>query len=454
MKLKSAHGSVRLYIRHEGSCRHADPDYQKCKCAKWLAVHPRGGKPRRYSLNTPSWTEGVQLATDKLRSLDPEIAAARERVAAEAAECTSRTILEAINLWLERTRRQFGEDSAILRQYRSTFGWIDAEGEIHGAFLGFVEEYNEDHPNEPILTIEDMSPLICQEWRDSDWFGDLSPTTARQRWGVVRSFFKFLFELGVISKNPALTIKAPTASDNFANVPFTDQQYRAILETAEWYVDDRVANGEREVYRTRMYAFLELLRNTGMDLGDGVMFQPGVQLIDEDIDGQFIPVLRYRRAKTGVQAIIPVSHELAQLLRSIPLGPTSVTDTPFRYRLNLLSSDVHNWSRRISALIDIAGIKQVQLITKEGRPAVDARGNPITKAPSPKMLRHTAAIGWLVAGHREEAVARMMGHVGTEMVRSHYAPWCRERDAAHIREVLAQARSLPVAKRVTASTPL
>lgn len=59
------------------------------------------------------------------------------------------------------------------------------------------EEYNEVYPNEPILTTEDMSP---QE-----------PHDRSAEVGVVRSFFKFLFELGVISRNPALIIKAPTA---------------------------------------------------------------------------------------------------------------------------------------------------------------------------------------------------------------------------------------------------
>src|SRR3954465_2396648 len=102
MNLKSTHGSVRLYTRHLQSCQHSGPDYQKCKCPKWLAVHPRTGNPRRYSLNTPSWTEGVEIASDTLRTLDPEIAAARERKAVH--QRNSKTVLEAINLWLDRTR--------------------------------------------------------------------------------------------------------------------------------------------------------------------------------------------------------------------------------------------------------------------------------------------------------------------------------------------------------------
>jgi integrase len=81
-------------------------------------------------------------------------------------------------------------------------------------------------------------------------------------------------------------------------------------------------------------------------------------------------------------------------------------------------------------------VKEVQLIGKDGRPAVDRHGNPVMKKTNPKMLRHTAAVGWLTEGLREEAVAKMLGHSSTEMVRKHYGPWCKQRDEAHIREVL------------------
>jgi hypothetical protein len=48
-------------------------------------------------------------------------------------------------------------------------------------------------------------------------------------------------------------------------------------------------------------------------------------------------------------------------------------------------------------------------------------------------------------------VAKMLGHSSTEMVRKHYAPWCKRRDDAHIRAVVASrkktkgAHKLPLA---------
>lgn len=56
------------------------------------------------------------------------------------------------------------------------------------------------------------------------------------------------------------------------------------------------------------------------------------------------------------------------------------------------------------------------------------------------MLRHTFAVGELVKGVPEEVVAKMLGHSSTEMVRKHYAPWCKRRDEAHIRAVVASRK--------------
>jgi site-specific recombinase XerD len=443
--LKSCFGSVKPYTRHLTSCPYSveDPEYNECNCPKWLYERRKGGERLRYSLVTPSWTEAVEKATEVLRGFDPEIEAARRMPAQVPRKKTS--VLDAINLWLDRTRRQFGDHADIVKQYRSTFGWIDQQGRVHGTLLRFVAQYNHQHPDEPITTIDQMTPLICQEWRDSKSFVYGSAVTGHQRWGTIRSFFNFLFQLGVMPSNPVANIKAPAPSDKFANVPFSEDQYKCILDNADWYVDDRVADGEREVYCRRMHAFLELLRHTGMDLSDAVCFQPAYQLMDENVDGVIVPVVRYQRRKTDVEAVIPVTHELARLWRSVPLAPDSFPGMPFRYKEHLLKSDVHLWSRRIKALLKLSEITEVQLITKSGKPAVDSRGFPIMKETNAKMLRHTAAVGWLVAGHREETVARMLGHVSTDMIREHYGPWCKQRDAAHIREVLLVTKTTSTA---------
>jgi integrase len=152
------------------------------------------------------------------------------------------------------------------------------------------------------------------------------------------------------------------------------------------------------------------------------------------IDSKGVPVLRYARIKTEVEAIIVLDGELAEKLKRIPVAPDSLPDRPFRYRGNKRSSDAHNWSRRIAQLIKLAEIGKLQLINRDGTPAVDINGRPITRDPNVKMLRHTFAVGQLLKGLRPEVVAKQLGHVNTDMIYSQYAPWCRERDLAHIRE--------------------
>lgn len=431
--LKNPYGRVRPYTRHLASCKHADePDHNACSCPKWIYEHRKNGQRRRYSLNTPSYAEALRIAADKLRGFDPEIAEARKHNTKQGT--SKKTIEEAIALWLDRTRNMFGKDAAIVSQYRSTFGWRDKHGKAHGNFLLSVEAHNLRQPKERIEYIRDVTPLFCQQWHDS-WNGRYAEDTRKQRWGTVRSFFAFLHGLGVIDSNPTAQIRAVKASGTFAHVPFTNEQYQKILDEADWYVDDRVRIGEREVYCRRSHLFLELLRHTGMDISDAVMFQ-ATMIRNEQIDRKSVPVLRYHRRKTHVEAVIVMDSKLTRELRKIPFTPDSVQDRPFRYQGNKLSSDSHNWSRRIAKFISLAEIGPVQLVNRDGTPSVDSRGQPITRNPDTKMLRHTFAVAGLLKGLRPEVVAKQLGHVDTSMIFRHYGPWCKERDLAHIREQL------------------
>jgi len=430
--LKNRWGTVRPYTRHQRDCKHRKKlSYNQCACSKWIYENPKSGEARRSSLVTPSWAEAMQLAMDKLKGFEPEVKKARQ--AEVTKERQTKTVLEGIDLWLDRTRSLFGKDAAIVSQYRSTFGWIDADGIAHGMLLKFVEKYNREHSEARIINIDEMTPLVCQQWNFSKEYSELSPVTRKQRWGTVRSFFKFLHELGVIPVNPAITIKAAKASENYANTPLSPEEFNRLLTEADWYVDERVRNGERDVHCRRMRALL-LLRHTGMDLKDACLFRPD-WIRYADVDDELVPVLRYRRCKTRVEAVIPLPPEIAETLKTVPLAPQGVPEMPFRYRENDIRSDVHNWGRRIHRLYTLAKLEEVQLVGKDGRPAVDDMGNPSTKRPNTKMLRHTFAVGCLTAGMREESVAKMLGHVGTDMIRQHYGPWCKERDEAHVREV-------------------
>jgi integrase len=214
----------------------------------------------------------------------------------------------------------------------------------------------------------------------------------RQRWGVIRTFFAYLGQYGAITSNPTSTIKAVPKEHIYLNIPFTDQQYNDILNCARTI--DPETSPDCKMCRERLHIFIELLRRTGMDIGDAIQFRPSMI----DTDG----VLRYIRSKTGIQAVIPLEPHRIELLKEIPPAPNSIPDMPFRYAGNDLASDVSNWSRRIRRVLHRAGVTEVQLIEKSGVPAYDRNGNPIMKSPNVKAHRHTFAVGWLAAGADKE----------------------------------------------------
>jgi site-specific recombinase XerD len=426
--LKNPYGSVKPYTRHEADCEHkSDPDHNDCRCAKWLYVNQRGTKPYRKSLKDPSWASAMGKAQEALDGFHPEIAEARSKQQAEAQREVEEktTIEEAVQMWLDRTEHMYGRGGTY-DQYRSLFNRL----------VCYVDKQNLGKPQaERIARIRQLTPDFCTKWYQS-W--RYSNTVMRQRWGVVRSFFNYLHQQGKIAVNPAITIKAVPRARTYSNVPFSDHHYRDILNCTAKIEDAVARTSDTKVYRGRLYIFIELLRWTGMDIGDAVQYRPAML----DARG----VLRYIRTKTGVQAVIPLADlapHMIELLKEIPLAPGSIPDMPFRYAENDLASDVHNWSRRIRRVLDGAGVVEVQLVEKSGVPAFDRNGNPIMKATNAKMFRHTFAVNCLIDGIPKDNLARMLGHVGTEMIDKHYAPWVKGLDDAHIlkvREVMAHAK--------------
>lgn len=424
--LKNQYGSVRPYTRHESDCQHrSNPNHNDCQCAKWLYVNQRGLKPRRYSLKTPSWAEANEKATEVLKGFDPEIAEARDKKHAEAQKDAEgeTTIEEAVELWLARTEHLHGDHSTV-KNYRSFF---------NTRLLRYVDRWNRGKSeNERITHIRQLTPAFCTRWYQS-W--NYKNTTMRARWNIVRSFFNYLHQQGKISVNPVIAIKSVARERTFNNVPFSDREYTDILNAISGIGDSVARSKDTSVYRERLHVFIELLRWTGMDIGDAVKYRPS--MVDRD------GVLRYIRTKTGIQAVVPLPPHMVELLKEIPLGPDSIPEMPFRYAGNDLDSDVHNWSRRIGQAMEDAGVVEVQLVERSGVPAFDRNGRPVVKAANVKMLRHTFAVGCLVAGVPKENVARMLGHVGTGMIDDHYAPWVKGLDDAHIRkvrELMAQAK--------------
>lgn len=419
---KNTYGSVKPYTRHTSACPHRHKkDHNACSCPKWLYVNRRGEQPYRRTLNTPSWAETQGIAADTLKGFDPEIAAAR--AAKKKTEQQLLSIPDACALWMQRSRLKLGDEAGGIPQYRSLMKKFETWAAAHD-----------------IRTVQEITTLALEKWyASSDWTRH-AESTRSQRWGVLRSFFSYLKERKIIDTNPIAAIDRISTSDDHVQGPYTDEQVVAIFEAARRMTVDRVSTEKQEKFAERLSSLLELLLHTGCDLIDAVLFEPS-RIEDVAVDGQIVPVYRYKRKKTGVAAIIPLSAEVAERLRSVPTIKGDPASLPFRSAGIDLLSDVHNWSRRIARALKAANVTYVEL------PSRDERGQPRTKDANSKMFRHTFAVRKLREGQRPEEVARMLGHVDTTMVRRHYAPWVPELDDAHIRMVLKAQRGASVSPR-------
>jgi integrase len=408
---KSPYGSVRPYTRHSPECKNSREDHS-CRCAKWIYVYDAATKEKnRHSLNTPSWAEAQRFTQEVLRGLDPEIAAARE--VTKKREKKRTTVADACQLWVDRAVNKFGKYAAITKSYRGlkTFvtKWTDREGIIH---------------------VHDITPVHLQKWQASNDWTHLAKTTQMQRWGVVRSMFAYLVTMEVLDKSPAASIKAmnlPKGSSSHVQGPYTDAQVQRIMTSVEASIPVNLPVHQRDTYGPRIRLFVRLLLGVGCDVSDAVQFGPA-RLERIRVENRQVWVYRFERQKTGVLAVVPIGAELAEHLQSIPLESGTTDAMPFRTKNLNLKMDQKKWSNRVAAVIEAAGVKHVELPDGSKKPA------------NVRMFRHTAAVRWLREGQRPEEVAKMLGHVDTEMVRKHYAPWCPQLDEAHIKRVVANWR--------------
>lgn len=394
--LKSAHGSVKPYTRHLQSCPHRrSKDHNACSCPKWLYAREQNGQKKRTSLNTPSWAEAQRIAADRLRAMDPEIAAAR--AVTERREAKLVTVKKACDLWLERVARDLGKEGSY-----EQYSVVSKEMQNWARDLG-------------ILHIQEITSLQLGSWYSSCHWTKRSASTRRQRWVMVRSMFRYWHEQKVIPDNVASTVRPIKAIGDHVQGPYSDEQVEAVLRQVD--------------PDARLRAFVLLLLHTGCDVMDAVMFEPA-RIRDHVVEGQQVSVYRYKRVKTKVEAVVPLAADVATALRSVPKLSKNPPAMPFRDPEVKLVSDRNGWSLRIRQALKAANVKWVEL------PTMDDRGRPKRKQANCKQFRHTFAVMQLRAGQRPEEVAKMLGHVNTDMVRKHYAPWVEEMDHAHISRVL------------------
>jgi integrase len=343
--------------------------------------------------------------------MDPEIAKARAENTAKKGEQMS--VAAACDLWIDRTVREFGAEAGVVDQYRwlkkKVCGWAESHGIIH---------------------VQDITTLQLERWySSSDW--DFAPSTKSQRWGILRSMFKYLEKRSVLLKSPADAIDAVKPDRGHVQGPYTDEQIRKIVACVEKSIPANLPFHKRDTYAPRLRTFIDLLLETGCDVGDAVLHEPR-RIETHKVKGKTAHIYRYSRQKTVVEAIVPISAKLVAELKSVPLEAGTYAEMPFRTRGLKMKRNQKRWSERIDAVLEAAGVEWVEV------PRLTKNAEPIRHPANAKQFRHTFAVQKLVVGHSPEDVAKMLGHIDTEMLKRSYAPWVKALDDAFIGRVVEQ----------------
>ena len=229
-----------------------------------------------------------------------------------------------------------------------------------------------------------MSAL--SEWRAS-WKD--AALAASKKYERVVGFFYFCIRRGYLDRNPRKDLRPPKVAGTIV-LPFEPAQVEAIIRACDAYPAKGIYGTGN---RTRLRAFVLLLRYSGLRIGDVVGLRR-----DAIKDGRILV-----HAKKNQAAVrLPLPERLLRTLEEL----TPVLEQYWFYSGNgHLKSAVADWQRSLRKLFTLAGVSGY-----------------------PHRFRHTLATELLSQGVSVEIVAAILGH-SPRITLKHYAPWVQSRQA-------------------------
>jgi len=324
--------------------------YRRCKCPVWVFGSMNGKRVRR-ALDTLNWERGEEI----LRALDPE----------EMPE----------KLTVSQCGERFAEDCKSRHLAKETLGKYDLlVRELKTHFKG--------------VSIKAVDADALAKYRES-W--KLSAISSRKKLDRLKTFFRFCVERGWRRGNPAGSLKAPLGRQA-PTLPFTDAEIEKILWATEVYP---IKGIHGEANRTRMRAFVNLLRFSGLRIRDAVTMER-----EKLAEGK---VLLYTQ-KTGQPVYLPLPQSVVQELEKMnPHGKYF-----FWSGNGLEKSAVADWQRGLAKLFTLAGIKNGYA----------------------HRFRDTFSVNLLQKGVPLETVSVLLGHSNSRITAKHYNPWVKSRQLA------------------------
>ena len=127
---------------------------------------------------------------------------------------------------------------------------------------------------------------------------ELSPRTVARKLSAVRSFLRYLHRRGILTTNPAASVKAPRQPHNIPDV-LTEEEVFALLSAPL---------SSDSPFKLRDTAILELLYSSGLRVSELVSLKLG----DVDFSSGYIRV----KGKRKKERIVPVGETALQAIRT------------------------------------------------------------------------------------------------------------------------------------------
>ncbi|MBQ2209092.1 MAG: tyrosine-type recombinase/integrase [Prevotella sp.] len=236
------------------------------------------------------------------------------------------------------------------------------------------------------LSWESVDSDVIRDWMESMMDkGDMA-STVNNSLSAVRSFFRFALARGLVSKDPAHTVKGPKKQKPLPYFVREADMNRLIDQPEMW--SDNYNN-------VRARTIIILFYETGIRLAELV------GLNDQDVD--FVSRQLKVTGKRNKQRIIPFGEELETVLREYI---RQRDEQPLKLEPALLLNDK---GRRIAR-------SQVETIVNRYLSLVTTQ-----KKRSPHVLRHSFATAMLNNGAGLESVRKLLGHesVATTEIYTH-----------------------------------
>lgn len=446
--------TYRVVSRHSADCPYKNKgrEYVHCNCRKHIAVYdPRINEPKLRQCrfidfdgavkNTPIKTrtrvgaDAEQIAQayrdrhnpDKQRAMEAErklqtLQAERELQVATIEKAVAKFLVFKLKNPSRRANKRTGDTAtSTMEAYRIILGDVDPvsfQVKRKGHLFTWLETVN---PRPKLIS--ELNKDQVDNFRATWTFA--SDLTMAHTFTRLKTFFNYCKDMLWITDNPLDGRTRPMIQDGCRTAAFTDEQYRAILDTLQRRSTEitiestpktQLETEKRLADNNRLLTLLELMRWGGLALHDAVEFKKTSVEGDE---------LRYRRQKSNrwAKPILP-SHVVDLLHNVVPINGD--LNQPFRDISVKINSDKNYWSRQLKELFSDAGIKSVT--TDIGR----------VREPHAHMLRDTFAVGQLERNTRDgkpslKSIADAMGDSVAIMLK-HYAPVIDKLEKAHAEE--------------------